>query len=225
MTPPQLRLLLAPVFLIACSVAIPTIGFAHPGNTDAYGCHTCWTNCSSWGLSYEEYHCHTPKSLCAIAADDARDSGAGLLSLNVKYGPQASCSLIPQYKRTNETLIKNLTESLDMLQSRGNCGSACIEYECAIGVYKASTELYDKFWAIGCVSSSSSSRTGTFQMKQSSSAPLRLKSSSSKKAKMVWPEKKAKKVKKVQKCTYDSRGTCKCPAKYTQVSSECRLYE
>ena len=22
---------------------------AHPGNTDAYGCHTCRTNCSKWG--------------------------------------------------------------------------------------------------------------------------------------------------------------------------------
>jgi hypothetical protein len=31
---------------------------AHPGNTDALGCHTCRTNCSNWGLSYGEYHCH-----------------------------------------------------------------------------------------------------------------------------------------------------------------------
>lgn len=31
---------------------------AHPGNTDAYGCHTCWTNCAKWGLSTGEYHCH-----------------------------------------------------------------------------------------------------------------------------------------------------------------------
>jgi len=35
--------------------------FAHPGNTDSSGCHTCRTNCPSWGLSYGEYHCHTPK--------------------------------------------------------------------------------------------------------------------------------------------------------------------
>ena len=37
--------------------------YAHPGNTDAYGCHTCRTNCEKWGLSYGEYHCHTPKTL------------------------------------------------------------------------------------------------------------------------------------------------------------------
>ncbi len=35
--------------------------FAHPGNTDSSGCHTCRTNCSSWGLYYGEYHCHEPK--------------------------------------------------------------------------------------------------------------------------------------------------------------------
>lgn len=34
---------------------------AHPGNTDSNGCHTCRTNCASWGLSYGEYHCHNSK--------------------------------------------------------------------------------------------------------------------------------------------------------------------
>lgn len=36
---------------------------AHPGNTDSLGCHTCRTNCSSWGLSYGEYHCHNNKGV------------------------------------------------------------------------------------------------------------------------------------------------------------------
>ena len=36
---------------------------AHPGNTDAYGCHTCRTNCPKWGLSTGEYHCHRSKGL------------------------------------------------------------------------------------------------------------------------------------------------------------------
>lgn len=32
---------------------------AHPGNTDANGCHVCRTNCTErWGLEYGEYHCH-----------------------------------------------------------------------------------------------------------------------------------------------------------------------
>lgn len=31
---------------------------AHPGRTDAAGCHTCRTNCPKWGLDFGEYHCH-----------------------------------------------------------------------------------------------------------------------------------------------------------------------
>lgn len=42
-------------------MAIP-IASAHPGRTDGSGCHTCRTNCSSWGLSSGEYHCHKAKS-------------------------------------------------------------------------------------------------------------------------------------------------------------------
>mgnify|MGYP007051602257 CR=1 FL=1 len=34
---------------------------AHPGNTNASGCHVCKTNCSKWGLKNNEYHCHTEK--------------------------------------------------------------------------------------------------------------------------------------------------------------------
>jgi hypothetical protein len=36
---------------------------AHPGRTDSSGCHTCRTNCSSWGLSSGEYHCHKAKTV------------------------------------------------------------------------------------------------------------------------------------------------------------------
>ncbi len=48
---------------IICAVCLmffmsPNIAFAHPGRTDSNGCHTCKTNCSSWGLNYNEYHCH-----------------------------------------------------------------------------------------------------------------------------------------------------------------------
>jgi hypothetical protein len=42
---------------------IPTLTFAHPGRTDSSGCHTCRTNCPSWGLSYGEYHCHRSKGV------------------------------------------------------------------------------------------------------------------------------------------------------------------
>lgn len=37
---------------------IPIILHAHPGNTDQYTGHTCYTNCADWGLKYGEYHYH-----------------------------------------------------------------------------------------------------------------------------------------------------------------------
>jgi hypothetical protein len=54
-----------PIKFISVLIVIffPFIAIAHPGRTDSAGCHTCKTNCSSWGLSYGEYHCHQSKEL------------------------------------------------------------------------------------------------------------------------------------------------------------------
>jgi len=49
--------------LIALILIIPNISLAHPGRTDSSGCHTCRTNCASWGLSTGEYHCHRSKGV------------------------------------------------------------------------------------------------------------------------------------------------------------------
>lgn len=57
--------------IIICSIGLLLYGvfipdsfvYAHPGRTDSSGCHTCRTNCSNWGLSYGEYHCHRAKVL------------------------------------------------------------------------------------------------------------------------------------------------------------------
>jgi hypothetical protein len=49
------------VSLIFSLLAIHSLLYSHPGRTDRYGCHTCRTNCTQWGLSYGQYHCHRPK--------------------------------------------------------------------------------------------------------------------------------------------------------------------
>ena len=52
------------IFIIILIIPLlPFVSFAHPGRTDSSGCHTCRTNCSSWGLYSGEYHCHRAKSL------------------------------------------------------------------------------------------------------------------------------------------------------------------
>ena len=55
------KVLFITFFSIIFGLFITSTVSAHPGNTDYLGCHTCSTNCSSWGLYYGEYHCHTPK--------------------------------------------------------------------------------------------------------------------------------------------------------------------
>src|SRR3989344_2186638 len=56
---------------------LPVISLAHPGRTDSFGCHTCRTNCSSWGLSNGEYHCHNAKALPQPEAPIKSTYGAG----------------------------------------------------------------------------------------------------------------------------------------------------
>ena len=36
----------------------PILVSAHPGATNGNGCHTCKTNCPSYGLRTGQYHCH-----------------------------------------------------------------------------------------------------------------------------------------------------------------------
>lgn len=57
----QRSLLLLTVIMNLLFSTIPV--YAHPGRTDAYGCHSCKTNCTKWGLNTGEYHCHNAKAL------------------------------------------------------------------------------------------------------------------------------------------------------------------
>ncbi|MEM7355450.1 MAG: YHYH domain-containing protein [Acidobacteriota bacterium] len=43
-------------------LSAPPPATAHPGRTDSSGCHTCRTNCRSWGLRTGQYHCHGGRS-------------------------------------------------------------------------------------------------------------------------------------------------------------------
>ncbi len=45
------------LFLLSC-LFTQEVTYAHPGNTDEDGGHTCYTNCEDWGLEYGEYHYH-----------------------------------------------------------------------------------------------------------------------------------------------------------------------
>jgi len=73
-------------------IAMPLITFAHSGRTASDGCHYCRTNCSSYGVGYNERHCHNSSptrsySNSATSKSDNNDSswmwwvgGVGLFS-------------------------------------------------------------------------------------------------------------------------------------------------
>lgn len=54
----KIKLLL---MVLVVALILPISANAHPGRTNASGCHTCKTNCGSWGLKKGEYHCHVEK--------------------------------------------------------------------------------------------------------------------------------------------------------------------
>lgn len=67
--------------LISFVVALSCYGLvsAHPGDTDVYGCHTCYTNCADRGLSYWQYHCHADTTTTSTPTSYA------------KYAPVGAC--------------------------------------------------------------------------------------------------------------------------------------
>jgi len=44
------------IAVLVIGIYSPT--YAHPGRTASDGCHYCRTNCDSWGVPYNDRHCH-----------------------------------------------------------------------------------------------------------------------------------------------------------------------
>ena len=58
---------------------------AHPGNTDYRNCHTCYTNCASWDLLYEQYHCHTEGYYYDGSCEDIFDQNIPMPLIESQY--------------------------------------------------------------------------------------------------------------------------------------------
>lgn len=83
-------------------VASGQIVLAHPGRTDASGCHTCRTNCPSWGLSYGEYHCHRAKALPQPKPPIKSKFGEGGTGY-IQPAPEYESPSVSTPKNTNES--------------------------------------------------------------------------------------------------------------------------
>ncbi|MCX6763546.1 MAG: YHYH domain-containing protein, partial [Candidatus Moranbacteria bacterium] len=98
----KFSIFLSAVFLAVFIFSI-NIVFAHPGGTDSSGCHTCRTNCASWGLATGEYHCHNAKAVPQTQEP-----------IKSTYGANGTghTDPAPEYKNNSATsATKNLTSS------------------------------------------------------------------------------------------------------------------
>ena len=97
------------IYAILFSLVIisPLPLYAHPGRTESSGCHTCKTNCTNWGLSYGEYHCHNSKGLTQP-----------IEPVKSTYGENGTgyTSPAPQYKPTND-LVPATTNTINKYES------------------------------------------------------------------------------------------------------------
>ena len=88
------------VFLLY-GIFIPNV-FAHPGRTDANGCHVCKTNCEQYGLSYGEYHCHNGSS--PSGGGSSSSSGSGSSS-----GSSGNTTIAPApVPKSSDNTLKNI---------------------------------------------------------------------------------------------------------------------
>lgn len=52
------KAILLTIILLLFPLIFSNSVIAHPGRTAADGCHYCRTNCDSWGVPWNERHCH-----------------------------------------------------------------------------------------------------------------------------------------------------------------------
>lgn len=96
--------------IIAVIVLIPTKVLAHPGRLDSSGCHTCRTNYPSWGLEYEEYHCHSGNTYTNSKGEVYNEKGVLLnnnTSSNNESNNNDSNNTSSNNKSDNNNLVNN----------------------------------------------------------------------------------------------------------------------
>lgn len=110
--------------LILALLILPSLTFAHPGNTDSSGCHTCRTNCSSWGLSTGEYHCHNNKGF--TQPEYPIHSTYGLYGTG--YTTPAPDYAYPSYKTTSSCPLNSYSNGSSCTCNSGYIasGSSCV---------------------------------------------------------------------------------------------------
>ena len=122
------NLLLLVIILIS-----PVIVFAHPGRTDSSGCHTCRTNCASWGLSSGEYHCHNQPAVKAIE-EPFYEAPTPVITKIPTFIPK---KLVPKSRSKKPTITKSPAKTTTFTC---NCARTCTKItSCKEAYYQLNT--------------------------------------------------------------------------------------
>jgi len=82
------------LILIIFLTLTPFSVFAHPGKTDAKGCHVCKSNCEKWSLEKDQNHCHISPIETKEVRTDARKNATVRTNDNKFYecGTKTFCT-------------------------------------------------------------------------------------------------------------------------------------
>ena len=88
---------------------IPTIVFAHPGKTDANGCHYCRTNCAKWGLYNGQYHCHNSGTSGSSSSNNTtKRTTSTKKTTTTRTTTTSTSTTTTQIIKNNDTTIKEI---------------------------------------------------------------------------------------------------------------------
>ena len=109
---------------------------AHPGRTDANGCHYCRTNCEQYGLQQDEYHCHN-KTSTSVMTESTIDSSS---SSSVKTSSTTSTKKTTSTVKVKEIITANIVASSTIEPT----GDNVINAEDGVSDNKIEKDIYPK---------------------------------------------------------------------------------
>ena len=97
---PEMKIIYVFLLVVTLYSFVPQEAYAHPGNTAADNCHYCRTNCSKWGVPYDERHCHgggsVPAPVQEAPAATVAPIATPIPAPTIKPLPSAKPSIAPK---------------------------------------------------------------------------------------------------------------------------------
>ena len=134
------------VVLLCFLLITPNKVEAHPGRTDANGCHYCRTNCAKWGLSDGQYHCHNGGGYNSSSSNSYNSTSSYGSTSPSNYSqpapPKSSDNTLKSVKIDGEEIVV-----ADRMQYETNKMSVTISVE--TNDSNATTDIDDGYLVVG----------------------------------------------------------------------------